>query len=248
MANRGSYLLCLLRLPEILALGIEDMPCNSQVGYYDCMLQGRIVPDKLSAKQYKAILNGGSIPALPAPRAMPLLNVDVPMAIEGDDDSDEILDDVGHDIVSPLGLVPAAIADAPAVIADAVSKSSGSSEPNSESSGSEVLDGPDPVPAASMQFLESVGGQRLLFEDSYAKHGYYRFSFKCNSHPRCSRRRNAGIAQKSHLGFFEPLAFLAVWQAMGEELDRTDHMSRHLEVPLDRQRQWLESHGYQVGA
>ena len=248
MANRGSYLLCLLRLPEILALGIEDMPCNSQVGYYDCMLQGRIVPDKLSAKQYKAILNGGSIPALPAPRAMPLLNVDVPMAIEGDDDSDEILDDVGHDIVSPLGLVPAAIADAPAVIADAVSKSSGSSEPNSESSGSEVLDGPDPVPAASMQFLESVGGQRLLFEDSYAKHGYYRFSLKCNSHPRCSRRRNAGIAQKSHLGFFEPLAFLAVWQAMGEELDRTDHMSRHLEVPLDRQRQWLESHGYQVGA
>eukprot|EP00959_Pyramimonas_sp_CCMP1952_P254219 5310661-Pyramimonas_sp.AAC.1 len=94
-----------------------------------------------------------------------------------------------------------------------------------------------------MEYPLLLEGERLVFENAMAAHGYNRLRVLCHTHRgSCGKSRCTGVRQTQNLGFFEPVAFLAVWLIKGRDpVVRTKADHRQVREPtLEEMRQWLE--------
>ena len=68
---------------------------------------------------------------------------------------------------------------------------------------------------------------------------YIRLIAKCPEHHDCSKKRN--ISHNGNFGKIEPVAYLCAWSDLRFGIDRDDHASRHLRVPVDRVHEYAAS-------
>ena len=224
---RREYYQCLLNLQRLFDNGLEELISNGLKPWYKLLLRGIVVQHGKKAKEYRFMLANNSTEPMPiAP--LPLPPSDAPLPLP-DDDSDEIL--------QPLDDVAAAATP----VAPAAEETSSATE----SSAGSILE-PAVSTVKPLGAPEDIGGMPLCYEDRSSTHGYIRYILGCPYHWKCTARRSVSARMCKNLGQWEPVAFLACWQAKGAWVDAATHKDRPCKnsVTVNEMRDWLQAHGF----
>jgi hypothetical protein len=199
------------------------MPSDQPQSFYKCLLKGRCVAPALGDKEYTRLLDDTPLP-LGAPVVPAVMDDDSDHILEAICDSDGHADSRSCSEHSSDNFVEPAQAGA---------------DSGTESSDSHLLEAS--APSLCLADIPShVDGARIRFENYRGV--YERYIITCTHHANCSKSRNCGGAQVRNFGEWEPLAYLAVWNAKGTDFSPETHVEG-ARPTLQEIRAWLDEHG-----
>lgn len=239
-ASKKKYYLCLLKLENIFAGGVAELPSNEVQKYYQALLEGHKVLPGLGDAAYRFVLSGGvaDLPALPP--SSPAAALPPPAIADlASDASDEVLG-AGE---RPLGVACGTLgAPLPAPSPAARQSSSSSSGAQSSNSSDEVLDAVCPTDVA-VELPPLVEGAKVRVEDRRDKWKYIRYILTCAEHPACMKHRNMNARQVANFGAWEPIGYLAVWHSRRREYATAEEHVKLCKPTIAEVRAWLVANG-----